>query len=64
MRVLSRRSNLPKALACGYSEDAGFVVLTEPSPWPLALLLRVRCTTRQRGVGEVCPQAPNMCALG
>ena len=29
MRVLSRRSNLPKAVACGYSE--GFVVLTEPS---------------------------------
>ena len=39
MRVLSRRSNLPKAVACGYCESAGFVVLTEPSPWPLALLL-------------------------
>ena len=24
MRVLSRRSNLPKAVACGYSEGAGF----------------------------------------
>ena len=33
MRVLSRRSNLPKAVACGYSEGAGFVVLTEPSPF-------------------------------
>ena len=31
MRVLSRCSNLPKAVACGYSEGAGFVVLTEPS---------------------------------
>ena len=33
VRVLSRRSNLPKAVACGYSEGAGFVVLTE-LPWP------------------------------
>ena len=24
MRVLSRRSNLPEAVACGYSEGAGF----------------------------------------
>ena len=24
MRVLSRRSNLPKAVACGYFEGAGF----------------------------------------
>ena len=32
MRVLSRRSNLREAVACGYSEGAGFVVLTEPSP--------------------------------
>ena len=53
-----------KAVACGYSEGAGFVVLTEPSPWPLALLLWVRCTTRRRGDGEVCPRAPRVCALG
>ena len=62
MRVLSRRSNLPKAVACGYCEGAGFVVLTEPSPWPLALLLWVRCTTRRRGVGELCPSRPRGCA--
>ena len=57
-------ANLPKAVACGYYEGAGFVVLTEPSPWPFALLLCVRCTTRRRGVGELCPQAPRPCALG
>ena len=54
MRVLSRRSNLPKAVACGYSEGAGFVVLTEPSP--LALGPSAPCavhdssTRRWRGV--------------
>ena len=64
MRVLSRRANLPKAVACGYSEGAGFFVLTEPFPWPLALLLCVRCTTRRRGVGELCSGAPRPCALG
>ena len=37
-------------------------VLTEPSPWPFAFLLRVRCTTRRRGVGELCPRAPRPCA--
>ncbi len=31
MRVLSRRLKFAKAVACGYSEGAGFVVLTEPS---------------------------------
>ena len=62
MRVLSRRPNLPKAVACGYYEGAGFVVLTEPSPLSFALLLWVRCTTRRRGVGEVCSQAPRGCA--
>ena len=41
MRVLSRRSNLPKAVACGYSEGAGFAVLTEPSPCPVSPLLPV-----------------------
>ncbi len=40
MRVLSRRSNLPKAVACGYSEGAGFVVLTEPFS-PVSPLLPV-----------------------
>ena len=65
MRVLSRRSNLPKAVACGYSEGAGFVVLTEP--FPLALgpsALCVRCTTPRRGVGEACRRATSPCALG
>ena len=64
MRVLSRRSNLPKTVACGYSEGAGFVVLTEPS-----LLFAGRSaphvgdpsTRRLRAV----PQAPRaLCALG
>ena len=63
MRVLSRRRKFAKAVACGYYKGAGFVVLTEPSPLP-GLLLWVRATTRRRGVGELCPQAPRVCALG
>ena len=46
MRVLSRRRKFAKAVACGYSEGAGFVVLTEPSP----LLCRPFCATRGRPV--------------
>ena len=48
-----------KALACGYSEAAGFIVLTEPSPWSFSLLLccgarlvdaaSARCVPRPRG---------------
>ena len=64
VRVLSRRSNLPKAVACGYSEGAGFAVLTEPCAWPLALLRLMgddSSTRRRRAVS----QAPRVsCALG
>ena len=56
MRVLSRRSNLPKAVACGYSEGAGFVVLTEPSPLvlgPSALrAVHDSWTRRRRAVSQ------------
>ena len=64
MRVLSRCSNLPKAVACGYSEGAGFVVLTEPPPLGPLPLCALWATTRRRGVGELCPRAPRVCALG
>ena len=63
MRVLSRRSNLPKAVACGYSEGAGFVVLTEPSPWPLALLLLCGARLVDAAVVRYVP-GPRGCALG
>ena len=59
VRVLSRRSNLLKAVACGYSEGAGFAVLTEPSPLRFC---SVRATTRRGGVGELSVQAPRPCA--
>ena len=55
MRVLSRRSNLPKAVACGYYEGAGFVVLTEPFPFacPSALsAVHDSSTRRWRGVSR------------
>ena len=45
MRVLSRRSKFAKAVACGYPEGAGFVVLTEPSS-----SCRPLCATRGRPV--------------
>ena len=65
MRVLSRRSNLRKAVACGYSEGAGFVVLTEPPPLGPLPLCALWATTRRRGVGELCRRAPRVsCALG
>ena len=61
VRVLSRRSNLPKAVACGYSEGAGFVVLTEPSPsllpCPSAPHLGDPSTRRR----EVCPRRRGRC---
>ena len=60
MRVLSRRRKFAKAVACGYFEGAGFIVLTEPS---LCHLRRQWALTRRRGVGEACPR-PRGCALG
>ena len=45
MRVLSRRRKFAKAVACGYSEGAGFVVLTEPS-----FSCRPFCSTHGRPV--------------
>ena len=60
MRVLSRRSNCPKAVACGYSEGAGFVVLTEPSPFSLAVPF---CSTPGRPVDAAlarCVPGPDL----
>ena len=57
-------ANLPKAVACGYSEGAGFACSngTLPLvPWPFCALW---ATTRRRGVGEAYPRPPRVCALG
>ena len=64
VRVLSRRSNLPKAVACGYSEGAGFTCSNGTLPLalgPSALgAVHDSSTRRWRGVSH----APGVCALG
>ena len=47
MRVLSRHSNLPKAVACGYSEGAGFTRSNGTLPFSLAV---PSCSTPGRPV--------------
>ena len=62
MRVLSRRSNLPKAVACGYSEGAGFVCSNGTLPLalcpPLAPHVGDPSTRRWRAVSP----GPRGCA--
>ena len=63
VRVLSRRSNLPKAVACGYSEGAGFACSNGTLPFSLAVPF---CSTPGRPVDAasrgVSP-APRVCTL-
>ena len=64
MRVLSRRRKFAKAVACGYSEGAGFAC----SNGTLLLLPAALCSTRGRPVDLAmasCVQDPRVsCALG
>ena len=54
-------ANLPKAVACGYSEGAGFTVSNRTLPLFYRALLRHTWATRRRGDGELCPR-PRGCA--
>ena len=64
MRVLSRRRKFAQGRSVRVFRGCGFCRSNGTLPLAFALLLWVRCTTRRRGDGEVCPRAPRVCALG